>query len=254
VFVHRRKRDNKDSVAIGRFAGEESNTEYTVSAGRRAGYSNQEQYAIAVGDLAGEETQGLNAIAIGKRAGNFSQGKHAIAIGNMAGVKMQPDYSIVISSNETDLKPTEKGLYIDPIRDASATTKGLFYDATTKEIIAATLPPVSTTGSYLDLTNVKKEESIEIKTSNFNAVAGNRYGINTSSSIVTATLPASPLLGDAIFFVDMGGVYSTNNLIIARNGKTIMDIAENLIVDTDNDIIIGQSFGLCWNGTTWRIY
>lgn len=164
MYVQRRKRHNRDSVAIGRFAGEESDTEYTVSAGRRAGYSNQEQYAIAVGDRAGEETQGLNAIAMGKRAGNTSQatntiaigsfageitqsanamaigdtagqttqgeyaiaigdkagqtaqGKYAIAIGAMAGVKDQPDYSIVISSSKTDIKPTKKGLYIDPIR------------------------------------------------------------------------------------------------------------------------------------------
>ena len=108
---------------------------------------------------------------------------------------------------------------------------------------------VATSGSYNDLSNVKKEDSFEIKTSDFNAVAGGRYGINTTSSAITVTLSASPTAGDAIFFADMGGVYSTNNLTIAKNGNTIMGFAEDLTVSTDN-----KSFGLCWNGTTWRIY
>jgi len=43
VYEPRRRRYNRDSVSIGRFAGEESDTEYTVSAGRRAGYQSQDQ-------------------------------------------------------------------------------------------------------------------------------------------------------------------------------------------------------------------
>lgn len=96
----RRHRSNQDSVAIGRYAGEESTTENTVSIGRKAGYSEQSQYAIAIGDRAGEETQGLNAIAIGSRAG----------------LKDQPDYSIIICT-DGEIKAKKKGLYIDPIRN-----------------------------------------------------------------------------------------------------------------------------------------
>lgn len=93
------------------------------------------------------------------------------------------------------------------------------------------------------------EASFSIQTNNFNATAGSRYGVNTSGGAVTATLPASPATGDAIFFADAGGAYSSNNLTIARNGQTIMGSASDLTVSTNN-----QSVGLFYNGTTWRTY
>jgi hypothetical protein len=179
-MYRRRHRHNLDSVTIGRYAGEESNTENTVSVGRKAGYSQQKQWAIAIGDRAGEETQDLNAIAIGilagqtsqstlaiaignqagrttqgakaiaiggnagqstqstlaiaigdhagektqgagaiaigENAGQTSQGANAIAIGNKAGMASQPESSIIISTSDTEITATKKGLYIDPIR------------------------------------------------------------------------------------------------------------------------------------------
>lgn len=162
--MRRRHRRNLDSVTIGRYAGEESNTENTVSVGRKAGYSVQKQYAIAIGDSAGEEAQDLNAIAIGSQAGKekqstmaiavgdqsgrssqganaiaigsyagnilqgansiaigsqagkASQGANSIAIGKNAGSTGQSEYSIIISSSNTEITATQKGLYIDPIR------------------------------------------------------------------------------------------------------------------------------------------
>ena len=93
------------------------------------------------------------------------------------------------------------------------------------------------------------EASFSIQSSNFNATAGSRYGVNTSGGAVTATLPASPATGAAIFFADAGGAYASNNLTIARNGQTIMGAASDLTVSTNN-----QSVGLFFNGTTWRIY
>jgi hypothetical protein len=47
----------------------------------------------------------------------------------------------------------------------------------------------------------------------------------------------------------VAGKFSTNNFTIARNGNTIMDLAGNLIVGSDY-----ESFGLCWNGTSWILY
>jgi hypothetical protein len=88
-----------------------------------------------------------------------------------------------------------------------------------------------------------------VQSSNFVANAGARYGVNTTGGAVTATLPATPTTGIAIFFADAGGAYATNNLTINRNGQTIMGSATNLTVSTDN-----QSVGLFYNGTTWRIY
>jgi hypothetical protein len=73
--------------------------------------------------------------------------------------------------------------------------------------------------------------------------------VNTTGGNVTATLPATPATGVAIFFADAGGAYATNNLTIFRNGQTIMGSATNLVVSTNN-----QSVGLFYNGTTWRTY
>ena len=59
------------------------------------------------------------------------------------------------------------------------------------------------------------------------------YFINTSSNAITATLPTSPTLGDFISFIDYAGTFDTNNLTIARNGKNIQGVAEDLIVATE---------------------
>jgi hypothetical protein len=93
------------------------------------------------------------------------------------------------------------------------------------------------------------EASFSIQVSNFSATTGNRYGVNTLGGVVTATLPASPITGGAIYFADAGGAFATNNLIIDPNGGTIMNSTGNMTVSTNN-----QSFGLFYNGTTWRTY
>jgi hypothetical protein len=94
------------------------------------------------------------------------------------------------------------------------------------------------------------EPSFSIQTTNFNAVVGTRYGVNTSSGTVTATLPAGPSTGDAIFFADAGGSYNVNNFTIARNtGQTINGAAANLTYS-----INGLNSGVFWNGSGWRTY
>jgi len=72
-----------------------------------------------------------------------------------------------------------------------------------------------------------------VKTSNFNATAGEGYFIDTSGGAVTATLPASPTLGDEVSFIDYAATADTNNITIARNGSNILAAAEDLIVSTE---------------------
>jgi len=71
------------------------------------------------------------------------------------------------------------------------------------------------------------------KTANFNAVASNGYFVNTTSGVITATLPASPTLGDTISFIDEGNTFDTNNLTISRNGKPIQNNASDLTVNIE---------------------
>jgi hypothetical protein len=46
-------------------------------------------------------------------------------------------------------------------------------------------------------------------------------------------LPASPSLGDFVSFIDYAGTFDTNNLTIARNGKNIQGVAEDLTVSVE---------------------
>jgi hypothetical protein len=70
-----------------------------------------------------------------------------------------------------------------------------------------------------------------VKTTGFNAVAGEGYFCNTTSSAFTATLPASATLGDEISFIDYAGTFNTNNLTVGRNGHNINGGASDLVVN-----------------------
>jgi hypothetical protein len=72
-----------------------------------------------------------------------------------------------------------------------------------------------------------------VVTSSLTVVAKAGYFINTSGGVITATLPASPALGDFISFVDYAGTFDTNNLTIARNSKPIQGLAEDLTVSVE---------------------
>ena len=72
-----------------------------------------------------------------------------------------------------------------------------------------------------------------VVTSSLTVVAKNGYFINTSGGVITATLPASPALGDFISFIDYNGTFDTNNLTIARNSKNIQGVAEDLTVSVE---------------------
>jgi hypothetical protein len=72
-----------------------------------------------------------------------------------------------------------------------------------------------------------------VVTSNLSVVAKAGYFVNTSSAAITATLPASPTLGDFISFVDYAGTFDTNNLTVARNGNKIQGDASDLTVATE---------------------
>jgi len=72
-----------------------------------------------------------------------------------------------------------------------------------------------------------------VVTSSLTVVAKAGYFVNTSGGVITATLPASPALGDFISFIDYAGTFDTNNLTIARNGKPIQGDATDLTVSVE---------------------
>lgn len=107
-------------------------------------------------------------------------------------------------------------------------------------------------GDGSQLTNIPggtSEGDFTITAVDFAAASGSRYGVNTASGIINATLPGAPATGDAIYFAQAGGDFAVNNLIINPLTNTIMNAVGNLNVNITN-----QSFGLFYNGATWRIY
>lgn len=96
---------------------------------------------------------------------------------------------------------------------------------------------------------VSAEPKFNVVAASFTATVNTRYGVSTTATAVTVDLPPSPSIGDAVFFADAGGSFSSNNLTINRNGNTIMGSAANTVVNVN-----GDSLGLFWNGSTWRLY
>ena len=81
-------------------------------------------------------------------------------------------------------------------------------------------------------------------------VTGTRAFVDTDGGQAEVRLPASPLVGDELRFLDKVDKFATNNLIINRNGKKIMGLSENFTVSTDN-----ASIGLVFTGDTygWKL-
>lgn len=72
------------------------------------------------------------------------------------------------------------------------------------------------------------------QTSNFTAVAGNWYPIDTSAGAFTMTFPSSPSVGDEVGIMDANGTFNTNNLTLGRNGQNVLRVAADGTIDTDN--------------------
>lgn len=88
------------------------------------------------------------------------------------------------------------------------------------------------------------------KTSDFTAVSGEGYFVDTTSSAVTVTLPSSPSVGDSISIVDQGGAAGSNAIVLASANKI-----QN---STDNKelVISNISINVVYSGAAkgWLVY
>jgi len=86
--------------------------------------------------------------------------------------------------------------------------------------------------------------------SSITVAANDRYFVDTSSSALTMTLPASPQVGDQVSFIDLAGTFDTNNLTIARNSLKIMGQSANMTVSTED-----AGLQLVYTGATygWKL-
>ena len=72
------------------------------------------------------------------------------------------------------------------------------------------------------------------KTASFTAVSGEGYFVDTSSSAITATLPASPSAGAIVYIKDYDGSFDTNACTVARNGSNIRGATNNFTLEKAN--------------------
>ena len=82
------------------------------------------------------------------------------------------------------------------------------------------------------------------------AESNQRFLVNTAAAVSTIQLPASPLVGDAVTFVDLEGTFAVNKLTIDRNSHDIMNIAEDMIAETNH-----AAFTLVYTGSAngWKL-
>jgi hypothetical protein len=68
-----------------------------------------------------------------------------------------------------------------------------------------------------------------VQTANFTANVSTGYPVNTTSSAITVTLPASPSAGDLITLTDYASTWQTNNVTVSPNGNKINGNTTNLV-------------------------
>ena len=84
-----------------------------------------------------------------------------------------------------------------------------------------------------------------IITASATVVANKGYFVNTTSNVVTITLPASAIVGDQIILNDYAGTWDNNVVTINRNGLKIQGGTDNLEYSTEF-----QSVHLVYSGAT----
>lgn len=89
---------------------------------------------------------------------------------------------------------------------------------------------------------------VHVSTSTFNALPGFHYICDTTSTAITATLPATIQSYDVIQFSDAKKTFGTNNLTIARNGNSIDSAALDLVLTTAGDgaLLVGHAAATNW--------
>ena len=70
-----------------------------------------------------------------------------------------------------------------------------------------------------------------VQTSNFNATSNTGYPVNTTSNPITATLPATPTVGNNIIFTDYAGTWNVNALTINPNGNKLEGSSSNYVIN-----------------------
>lgn len=111
-------------------------------------------------------------------------------------------------------------------------------------ILTSPLPNVALSEPGVDVTKWQPVQRGAIVTAaSVQALAGDDI-VSTAATAITVTLPAGPSAGDTVSIVRMGAGLVT----VARNGSTILNVADNLALDRQH-----WRLTLVYAGGTWRI-
>mgnify|MGYP006152156387 CR=1 FL=1 len=136
------------------------------------------------------------------------------------------------TSKELRLQDDSGGQYIGQKAANSTTSYTLTWPATTGSADQILTTNGSGVLSFVDNSGGTAWQAVSAAAT-INVASGNGYFLNTTGNAITATLPASPTIGDEISFVDYAGTFDTNNLTVGRNSKNIQGAAADLTVATE---------------------
>ena len=111
-----------------------------------------------------------------------------------------------------------------------------------------TLPVGSKALLYSDGTNISAgllTKGYKSTSTSYTAVAGDQIICDTSSGVLTITLPTGPSVGSEVSFIDGGQNYAANNLTIDPGAENIEGAAGSITVSTNN-----QNFTLVYVNAT----
>jgi hypothetical protein len=136
------------------------------------------------------------------------------------------------TSKELRLQDDSGGQYIGQKAANSTTSYTLTWPATTGSADQILTTNGSGVLSFVDNSGGTAWQAVSAAAT-ISVASGNGYFLNTTGNAITATLPASPTIGDEISFVDYAGTFDTNNLTVGRNSKNIQGAAADLTVATE---------------------
>ena len=84
--------------------------------------------------------------------------------------------------------------------------------------------------------------------SDFTAVNAGRYALDTTNGVINVTLPGSPSTGDYVRLIDVAN-FTTNSVIVNRNGSTIEGFSDNFELDLGQSII-----EFIYINNNWQLY
>ena len=146
------------AVAIGAYTGNNSQQKYAVAIGYQAGHDTQGEFAVAIGYQAGRNSQKDSAIAIGNQAGNDRQGTNAIAIGNNAQTSVNITQCVAIGYNALATIGNSVVFGSNPLYDIYAKTFNSTSDVRSKENIISLKDTHYTVDRLHPITYIQKSD------------------------------------------------------------------------------------------------